>query len=134
MSPADLDRLREGVTQRYLLRPTRDPGNAAPRSPSVDGNLWLRALSQWQLGVTTQYNPTQGSSIILYALAEGDMAEWFLTQPGCGKHAPEGLLQPGQRPPSGSVSPPVPNPPVPMPAPAPRVKPPPADWQRGTGT
>jgi hypothetical protein len=129
MSLADLDRLREGVTQRYHLRPTRDPG-AAPRGPSVEGNLWLRALPQWQLGVTTQYNPTQGSSIILYALAEGEVAEWFQAQPGCGKNPPDGLLGPGQRPPARPAQP---VPPAPKSPATPTPKAPPADWQRGLG-
>lgn len=91
MSPSELERLKQVVTQRFELRPTRN-----------DDSLWLRKLVQWQLGVTTQYSPQTGSSIILYALAEQDMAEWFETQPGCGKDA--GILR--QKPPEVRPAPP----------------------------
>jgi hypothetical protein len=101
MTPIDLERLREGITQRYHLRPTRDQERPTSPSAAVQGELWLRALPQWQVGVTTQYNPRAGSSIVMYALPEGDMALWEHLQPGCGKGA-EGMATPGQRPPSGS--------------------------------
>jgi hypothetical protein len=98
MSPSELERLKQVVTQRYELQPNRH-----------DESLWLRQLAQWQLGVTTRYSPTTGSSIILYALAEQDMARWLETQPGCGPDA--GILR--HKPPAAPA--PKLTPPAPMP-------------------
>jgi hypothetical protein len=127
MTPHDLERLRDGLSQRYHLRPTRDAEQRLTPGGSVQGDLLLRALPQWQVGVTTQYNARVGSSIVLYALAEGDMASWEQIQPGCGK-SPEGLLAPGQRPPAQPAQPAQPA------RPAPRQPEPPPEWRRNWGT